>query len=405
MLVILLSVLFLGYTAIIGEKYFPFSKGVAALGMAAISWIVVFFMHTAKEPEFFFQVRAILQNTGEIVFFLFTLILIVEVMHVNHAFEPIKTWLNKISSSSLIAVIAIVTFFLSSILDNLATTILMFQLGAHFFPDSSLKKKLGALIVVAANAGGVFSPIGDITTTMLWLENCITTKKIILSLFFPSLLAFFFPFVWSWLQRRKTTKNSYKIATKIKGKGILVAGILLLLSIPFLHAWLHLSPLVGGSIALSILLVPYLFSKGSTKEKIATLFFSIDFSAMAVFLGTLLTIGAFQLGSILAQIPPILEPYLDNTWAMGGFFMVFSALGGAISFIAALIQSYSHLPPDHSLWILAAYSAGIGGSLTLIGSPAGLYLMGKENIGFFFYLRYIGLPTFIGAMAGLFLLA
>jgi Na+/H+ antiporter NhaD/arsenite permease-like protein len=312
----------------------------------------------------------------------------------------------------LLWIICIVSFFLSSILDNLTTSIVMVSLIRRLVPEKQLRLTFAGMIVIAANAGGAWTPIGDVTTTMLWIGGQISTVNIIKVLFVPSLVCMLVPllFLGFTLKGRPMEQSgSAHSGEEISGgKLMLILGIAALVSVPVFKTLTHLPPYLGMLCGLGILWVvselihPDLDDAAKKNYTVAGALSRVDVPSVLFFLGILLAVGALESMQLLNQFAGYLDRTLGDQRIIITLIGVLSAVIDNVPLVAASMGMYSldTYPMDHMIWEYLAYCAGTGGSILIIGSAAGVAVMGMEKVDFIWYLKKISLWALLGYLAG-----
>jgi Na+/H+ antiporter NhaD/arsenite permease-like protein len=329
---------------------------------------------------------------------------IVELIDAHDGFEIITQRIKTISKHKLIWIIAILTFFLSSVLDNLTTAIVMVSLVTKLAAEKNDRLMLAGLIVIAANAGGAWSPIGDVTTTMLWIGGQITAMNIILKLFIPSLVCLLVPLLFMQLvfkgnvQRPEVNKvegDSKPILRE--GKIVFVIGLLVLLLVPIFKTLTHLPPFMGILMGLGILWVVTEILHGDKDEAdratytVAYALRRIDTPSILFFLGILLAVAALESTGQLVVAANWMDSTLKDQNLIAITIGLLSSVVDNVPLVAATQGMYSLdvYHTDHYFWEFLAYTTGTGGSLLIIGSAAGIAAMGIEKINFIWYLKKI----------------
>jgi Na+/H+ antiporter NhaD/arsenite permease-like protein len=341
---------------------------------------------------------------------------IVELIATYGGFDIITEKITTTSQSRLLWIISMITFFMSALLDNLTTTIVMAALVSKIVHDSKLRLMYVGLIVIAANAGGAWSPIGDVTTTMLWIGGQISTVSIISQLFLPSFISLLIPtYVLSTqmkgvLLKPKSNKESEMNADGDFGKKtIFWVGLIGLLSVPVFKAITHLPPFMGMLLALgAIWVVSELLLKDKeehvkSKLSIFRVIEKIDLPSILFFLGILLSVGALQTMGMLTSAADWLTDNFKNQTVVVTIIGLLSAIVDNVPLVAAAMGMYSleQFPMDDTFWELLAFCAGTGGSILIIGSAAGVAAMGIAKIEFFWYLKKMSWLALIGYFAGI----
>lgn len=407
---ILLIILFvLGYLAIILEHPLKVSKSAVALLMAVSCW-AVFFVGHAHEPALnVTHLQENLASVAQIVFFLIGAMVIVELIDSHGGFKLITDAIRTPSQRKMLWLISFISFFLSSILDNLTTTILMISLLRKLIPDQKSRFLFGCLIVIAANAGGAWTPIGDITTTMLWIEGQISTMAVMKTLFTPSLVSLLVPLLYFTFRvkgRLPLPAKQLEIKEEPGARIILCLGIAALVSVPIIKAVTGLPPFMGILINLSLL---WLLTDGlhQIEERrhlrIPHILAKIDLSGVLFFLGILLAVGALESAHLLSDLATWLGSQISSLPLIATLIGILSAIIDNVPLVAATMGMYpiEQFPQDHTLWHMIAYAAGTGGSLLVIGSTAGVAFMGLEKVDFLSYMKKVTLPTLVGYLAGM----
>jgi Na+/H+ antiporter NhaD/arsenite permease-like protein len=412
---LIVLIFLLGYTTIVLEHKFSINKAASALLTGVLCWTVVALVSTNIKATSH-QLNEQLSEIAGILFFLMAAMTIVELMATYGGFEIITAQIHTTSQTKLMWIIAFITFFMSALLDNLTTTIVMATLMGKIVSDAKLKLMYIGMIVIAANAGGAWSPIGDVTTTMLWIGGQISSKGIITQLFLPSLVSLLVPLGVLSFQMKGTlpTKNEdfQKADTEealFGKKAIFWVGLVSLLSVPIFKAVTHLPPYMGMLLALgTIWAVAEAMIKNKSDEiknklSIFRVIERIDMPSILFFLGILLAVGALQSIGILNSAADWLSENVKNQTAVVTIIGLLSAIVDNVPLVAATIGMYSleQFPMDNPFWQLLAFCAGTGGSILIIGSAAGVAAMGIAQIEFFWYLKKMGSLALLGYFAGI----
>ena len=413
---LLILIFVLTYVAIAFEHPLQINKSATALIGAGLLWTV----YAIAGPEAKVVDAAIsdsLMATAQIVFFLMGAMTIVEVVDAHDGFEVITARIQTTKLSSLMCLVGFVTFFLSSILDNLTTTIVMISLMRKLLDKRDDRLFFAGIIVIAANAGGAWSPIGDVTTTMLWIGGQITTVAIIQSVFLPALISLLVPLLVTsfWLKGQAVVPPALSAqnatgasTTPFERQLMFYLGLGILMAVPAFKTWTHLPPFMGILFGLGLLwLVGDLVHKEKPDEDKAHLTLGhaltrIDLPSIVFFIGILLSVATLEHTHILKDV----AQWLDNTVGRQDVIVMIIGLVSAIvdnvPLVAASMGMYSleQYPVDSFLWEFLAYCAGTGGSILIIGSAAGVAAMGLEKIDFIWYLKKISGLAFLGYVAG-----
>ena len=329
--------------------------------------------------------------------------------------EKIIDRIKKTYKAKLIWLIALITFFLSAILDNLTTTIVMASILNKLIEDQKTKWKLLGLVVIAANAGGAFSPIGDVTTTMLWIGGQLTALNIIKQSFFASFICMALPTIIinnsikGNIILKKEVQHSLNYTSNAKERNfIFLAGIICLLFVPVFKGVTHLPPYMGMLLCLGVMWVitEVIHHKKHESEKgllsVNHALRKIDTPSILFFFGILLSVNSLQFIGVLPKMAQQLNELIGNLNVVAISIGMLSAIFDNVPLVAALQNMYTlqTYPTDHHFWELLAYAAGTGGSILIIGSAAGVAVMGMEKIDFFWYLKNISWIALIGFLSG-----
>ncbi len=402
----------IGYMAIIIESSININKAASALLMGVITWMFLFLIQGSDWYDNLHKLSESLGEVSQIIFFLIGAMAIVELIDSHRGFTMITDLIQTNSKRKLLWVLGFITFFLSSILDNLTTTIVMVSLLRKLVPEQEDRMLLGAMVVIAANAGGAFSPIGDVTTTMLWIKGNITTLAIIQKLFFPSLISLITALLIMGKGMKgtfpKLVKRAHEEKTEPGAKLVFFVGIGALMFVPIFKALTGLPPFMGVLIGLGILwlVTDFVHAERESRKhlKIPYILTRIDVSSVLFFLGILLCINALNTAGILANLAQILDQIVHhNVTVITTIIGLVSAVVDNVPLVAAGIGMYDLQtnPPDSPLWQLLAYCAGTGGSILIIGSAAGVAFMSLEKATFMWYLKKAGWVAFISYIAGI----
>jgi len=355
-------------------------------------------------------------KTAEILIFLIGAMTIVEIIDLHKGFSVITNRITTTSKKKMLWMICILAFFLSATLDNLASTIVLVSLLRRLVPDREERLWFVSLGVIAANAGGAWSPIGDVTTTMLWIGEKVTTPGLIVNLVVPSFVCLAVPtFVASLLPAFKgsinlTSRDKEREAEKnsvLSSKLMLTVGIMALVSVPVFKSITHLPPYIGMMLALGIvwLVSEYIHPEEDFSESKKHLYSAhtalsrIEMSSILFFLGILMAVGSLESLGILANLAGQLDAAIPTQEVVVMLLGVFSAIIDNVPLVAASMGMYDFVVDD-KMWHFIAYAAGTGGSMLIIGSAAGVAAMGMERIDFIWYLKKISWLAAIGFVAG-----
>ncbi|XP_042488653.1 sodium/proton antiporter 2 isoform X2 [Macadamia integrifolia] len=402
----------LGYAGIIFEESLAFNKSGVGLLMAVSLWVI----RSIGAPSTDIAVKELSNasaEVSEIVFFLLGAMTIVEIVDAHQGFKLVTDNITTRKPKTLLWVVGFVTFFLSSILDNLTSTIVMVSLLRKLVPPSEFRKFLGAVVVIAANAGGAWTPIGDVTTTMLWIHGQISTLQTMKDLFIPSITSLVVPLALMSLTSEVNGKgqNSPNVLASEqmapRGKLVFSVGIGALVFVPVFKAITGLPPYMGMLLGLGFLwiLTDAIHYGESERQKLRVpqALSRIDTQGALFFLGILLSVGSLEASGLLRELANYLDAHIPNIELIASAIGVVSAIIDNVPLVAATMGMYdlSSFPQDSELWQLVAYCAGTGGSMLVIGSAAGVAFMGMEKADFFWYLRKVSGFAFAGYTAGI----
>lgn len=409
----LVIVFVIAYAAIALEHPFKVNKSAPALVGAGLLWII----YALSAGDVTHQLNESVSITARIVFFLMGAMTIVEVVDAHDGFDVITERIRTTSMTTLLWIVGFVTFFLSAVLDNLTTTIVMMSLMKKLLGQREDRLFFGGIIVIAANAGGAWSPIGDVTTTMLWIGGQITALEIIKGVLLPSIVNLLVPLaVISFMLRGKTVVCPEKTGnctgryetTAFERNFMFFAGLGILCAVPVFKAVTHLPPFMGILFGLGLLwLAGELIHRGKEDEEkhhltLVAALQRIDMGSLVFFIGILLAVATLEHTHILESIAQWLDRTVGDQAVIVSIFGLVSAIVDNVPLVAASMGMYSlqQFPPDSFLWEFLAYAAGTGGSILIIGSAAGVAAMGIEKIEFFWYVRKISLYALIGYIGG-----
>ena len=416
MIILLLTIFILGYTAIAFEHSLKINKTASALLTGVLCWVVYVF----GSPDKVLVNEQLLRHLGDvsgILFFLLGAMTIVELVDAHDGFEIITDFIRQTNKRRLIWIIGFLSFFLSAVLDNLTATIVMVSLLRKLIKNHDDRLLFVGIVVIAANAGGAWTPIGDVTTTMLWIGGQISSTNIMLKLFVPSLICLIIPLAVVSLQlagkaERPLNINEFgeKQHTRRQQIIVLILGVLSLVFVPIFKTITHLPPFMGMLFSLGVMwaVTEIMHGKGDVEKKkhltLVSALHKIDIASILFFLGILLAIAALESADILSQMALWLSNTIGNLSAIVMTIGLSSAVVDNVPLVAATQGMYSltRYPMDNYIWEFLAYCAGTGGSILVIGSAAGVAAMGMEKINFFWYIKKISWLALIGYFAGAF---
>ena len=417
MIAALIIVFVIAYIFIALEEPMRINKSAAALIGAGVLW-TVYAMGTGMPDRIDEELAGSLSQTAQIAFFLLGAMTIVEVVDAHDGFTVITSRLRTTTMGTLVWFLSGVTFFLSAALDNLTTTIVMVSLARKLLADREDRLPIIGMIIIAANAGGAWSPIGDVTTTMLWIGGRVTTGAIVSKLILPSLANMLVPLaiVGTGLRGRPIVgpkpldhaAETPPSRPSFERNLMFVLGVATLLAVPVFKAVTHLPPYLGILLGLGVVWAvgDFMHRKKTAEEKekvtIAHALTRIDMSAITFFIGILLAVATLEHSGVLAGIAGWLDRTIGRLDVIVLVFGLISAVVDNVPMVAAGMGMYpmATYPADSFLWEFMAYCAGTGGSILIIGSAAGVAAMGMERIDFIWYLRRFSLLALIGYLAG-----
>lgn len=410
MIALIVGIFIMGYVAIAFEHSIKINKAASALITGVLCWSVyaVYTSDKAIPPE---QLGEHLGQVSGILFFLLGAMTIVELIDAHDGFELITKYIQTTSKKKLVWIVAFISFFLSAVLDNLTTAIVMVSLLRSMIDDKRDRLLFIGLVVIAANAGGAWSPIGDVTTTMLWLGGQISAGPVMMQLFLPSLVCCIVPAFLISLQVKGNFERSNEIV--VSGNkarnAVFFLGVGSLLFVPVFKTITHLPPYMGILFGLGLLwFITEMIHSGKDEEEKGLLSVNhalrkIDTPSILFFLGILLSVAALQSTGVLGNVAVWMDSTIGNIPAITFCIGLLSSIVDNVPLVAAAQGMYTleQFPGDHSFWMLLAYCAGTGGSVLIIGSAAGVAAMGMEKIDFIWYLKKIAWLALLGYIAGM----
>ena len=415
---ILITMIFIaGYAAIAFEHTIKINKTASALLTGVLCW-VVYIVGNVDSDLVSKQLYEHLGQISGILFFLLSAMTIVELIDAHDGFDVITSKITTKDKRKLLWIISFVTFFLSAVLDNLTTTIVMVSLLRKLINDKQTRMFFIGMVVIAANAGGAWTPIGDVTTTMLWIGGQITTGNIMIKLFLPSLICILIPLILlsfrikGKIENTSISENKQKVKTSgFHQKLILTLGIGALVFVPVFKTVTNLPPFMGILYGLGVLWVATeIIHKNKNDEdkdvySVVHALRKADVPSVLFFLGILVAIAALESTHQLADLAAYMDRTIGNINIIVISIGLLSAIIDNVPLVAATMGMYDMqtFPTDHYFWEFIAYCAGTGGSCLIIGSAAGVAAMGMEKIDFFWYVKKISLLALLGYFAGAFI--
>ncbi len=423
----IIVVFIIGYFFIAIESVTEINKAAIALLMCVVCWSL--FMMSPESyisadnviAEVGEKIKMSLGETGETLFFLMGAMTIVEIVDSNGGFNFVRDTIKTRSKRKLLWRIAFMAFFLSAILDNLTTSIVMIMVLRKLVQERKERLLYAALVIIAANSGGAFSPIGDVTTIMLWIKGVITTQGVITEIFIPSLVSMVIPaLILSYsLQGKFPKEQNLQVAevsafTKTQRNIIFWLGVGGLCFVPIFRSLTNLPPFMGILLVLGILwTVTEIFHRSTDEEdtmakRVTELLTRIDLSTILFFLGILMAVSCLEHIGVLTALGESLDQISHgNHYLVTGIIGVLSSIVDNVPLVAGAMGMYpvaavGDMAVDGIFWQLLAYCAGVGGSMLIIGSAAGVVVMGLEKITFGWYLKRITWIAFVGYLCGMF---
>ena len=419
----------IGYACIALESLTRVNKAAIALLMCVVCWTLLmmnpgsFYPNIAGNEVVHHIAEVIEHHLGDAagtLFFLMGAMTIVEIVDSNGGFNFVRDALKTRSKRKLLWRVAFMTFFLSAILDNLTTSIVMIMVLRKLVQSRSERMLYAALIIISANSGGAFSPIGDVTTIMLWIKGVITTQGVLTEIFIPSLVSMLIPATIISLQlegkfdkEQNLPKSTASQFTKVQRDIIFWLGVGGLIFVPIFKTITHLPPFMGILLVLGILWTTTEIFHYSTDEddtmakRVSDIMSKIDLSTIMFFLGILMAVAVLQeIGVLTAMGEGLNEAFSGNYYLINGIIGVLSSIVDNVPLVAGCMGMYpvaeaGPMGVDGIFWQLLAYCAGVGGSMLIIGSAAGVVVMGLEKITFGWYLKHITWIAFVGYLGGI----
>ena len=411
---ILIFIFCIGYTAIIFENIIGINKSATAILTGVLSWCAYSFYISPTPKHTAEQLNQHISEIAGIVFFLLGAMTIVEIIDAHDGFDIITDNLKTRRKVILLWLIGILTFFLSSLLDNLTTTIVMVSILQKIITDKKERLLLTGIVIIAANAGGAWSPIGDVTTSMLWIGDQISATAIVKNIFLPSFVCMIVPLIGlsfqmkGYFEPKINEKNLPRNTTLSERNLVFCIGMLGLLCVPIFKSSTHLPPYMGMLLSLSLIwLITEIIHRDKTdadKELLLALnaLRKIDTPSILFFVGILLSVAALSSSGTLISFANSISGFIKNDMSIVFAAGLFSAVVDNVPLVAAFQGMYTlqQFHTDHSFWLFLAYTTGTGGSLLIIGSAAGVVAMGMENISFGWYLKKISIWALAGFLSG-----
>ncbi len=414
MLVAIIIIFVVGYLAITLEHFIKINKAATALLTGVVCWTIYIFTPTDTHHAITHLSEHMSEIAG-ILFFLIGAMTIVELIDAHDGFDVITSVISTTNKRKLLWIIASLAFVLSAILDNLTTTIVLVSLLRKLIDDKKDRMLFIGMVIIAANAGGAWSPIGDVTTTMLWIGGQISAGHIITNLILPSLVCLLVPLIITTFMIRGTAQRPVadpnappKDTTPRQRNIIFFSGLIILLCVPVFKTITHLPPYMGMLAGLALLwIISEIVHKDKDEEvknsySVMYALSKIDTPSILFFLGILIAISALQTTGQLGDFATYINSNIGDTNLIVMSIGLLSAIVDNVPLVAASIGMYDlqTYPQDHYFWTFLAYAAGTGGSALIIGSAAGVAAMGMEKIDFFWYVKRISWLALLGYFAG-----
>lgn len=423
----------LGYLCIALEHRIKIDKSATALAMFAVIWSV--YALASGDADTGSKLLEHLGSTCETLVFLIGAMTIVDLIDRNGGFSIITDHITSRNKITLLWTLAFITFFMSAVLDNMTTTIIMIMMLRKLVPTLRDRWIYAGVIIIAANTGGAWSPIGDVTTIMLWMRGNVTAGSLILYLMVPCLVSMVIPVVMAMRKLRGGTLMLPQVeaATPLPrgvgkrfSRGVLYLGVAGLLFVPVFKSLTGLPPYVGMMLSLGVVWIVTEWIYGhrklniseDSKHRVSQIVKNIDMPTILFFLGILMSVAGLQTAGILSDTANFLDRSIHEVFTITSIIGVLSSVIDNVPLVAACIgmypmpdvaaiaasadPAYAQLfAPDGLFWLLLSYCAGVGGSILIIGSAAGVVAMGLERIDFAWYLKNISLMAFVGYVAGI----
>jgi Na+/H+ antiporter NhaD/arsenite permease-like protein len=437
MVLLMICLFVLCYVAIATEHQIHVNKAATALILCSLLWTIYIFYAPAlntpvgvqKTTEYVTKVELIegVGEVAEILFFLMGAMTIVELIDVHGGFNIITRRITTKNKKTLLCILTGITFIMSAVLDNLTTTIVIVMLLRKLVQDQKERWYFAAVVILAANAGGAFSPIGDVTTIMLWVKGNVTTQHLIPELILPSIVAAVLPMLIMSRKLKGDLEYSSEVVesesheptaaemvTNKERNIIFYLGIGALVFVPIFKAITHLPPYLGVALGLGVLWVYtelMYHEKGDSikeekKARIQKVVKRIDMTTILFFLGILMAVNALSFAGILRELSEWLDQSVGNIYAINIIIGILSSIVDNVPLVAGAMKMYeidpttAYFAVDGAFWLFLAYCAGVGGSILIVGSAAGVVVMGLEKVSFGWYLKEVSLIALLGYLAG-----
>lgn len=430
MITFMIVVFVIGYLMIAIEHVLEVNKATFALLMAGVLWTIL--SVSGIIPDLDQNLLEHLGETCETLVFLIGAMIIVELIDKYKGFNFITNYIHSHSKRKLLITVSIITFFMSAVLDNMTTTIVMIMMLRRLLSEQSDRWLFAGVVVIAANSGGAWSPIGDVTTIMLWMNDNVTSSKLIANLFLPCIVSAVIPACMACAMIKNNDMEHVKPVAEAQlavispslSRLVLITGVAGLLFVPVFKTLTGLPPFVGMMISLGVLwlmteiIVRKCNLDSSIEGRVSQVVRNIDMPTILFFLGILLAVGALQSAGILTEIANFLDRTIHEPFIINTIIGLLSSVIDNVPLVAACMDMYPVLDPsilstladpaysqnfivDGLFWQLLSFCAGVGGSILVIGSAAGVVAMGLEKISFWWYLKRISFMALVGYFGGI----
>ena len=429
MISVIVTIFVLGYTCIALEHKLKVNKAATALVMFGLIW-TIYALHSGDVTS---SLMEHLGSTCETLVFLIGAMTIVEIIDIYGGFNVITRYVTTKNKFKLLWIVAIMTFFISAVLDNMTTTIIMIMMLHKIVDEPKDRMFFASVVVIAANSGGAWSPIGDVTTIMLWMRGNATAMGLMSYLILPSMVSLLIPV---FLMSRKFKNSTQLVLSSVEKNNsvvgvssrlsamVLVVGVLCLVSVPIFKSLTGLPPYLGVMFSLGIL---WVFTEivcdykknffEESKFRVVQILRRIDMATILFFLGILMSVAGLQSMGVLKSVANFLDANVHEVFSITTVIGMLSSIVDNVPLVAACMGMYpivdvaelatavdpqylQFFTVDGLFWILLAYCAGVGGSLLIIGSAAGVVAMGLEKLDFMWYMKNVTLNAFLGYLAG-----
>ncbi|MDF2549406.1 MAG: hypothetical protein K0S07_473 [Chlamydiales bacterium] len=396
-----------GYLAIVCEQWTKVNKGMAALMSSILCWVAIFQEPLLSSADLTRILGEGIFSVIRVLFYLLGALVIVEVINAHKGFHALSTLFLVRSQKLFFWLVGFTAFFISSLLCNMSTSIVMITIFSKLIKDKEQRLLLGSAVVVAVNAGGTWTPLGDLSTSILWLNDCTSAWGMISNIFWPSMTCLI---VYLLLNHRHVKGSldisDHSVALYQKEPGscmVLLCGIIGLLFVPFFPPVTGLPPFMGVLFGVSLIwLLTDLIHRQREDLKVPAILAKIDMSVIFFYLGLLLSINALESAGLLSRLAEKIYFYIPDYNLRALALGMISSLLDNIALIATCVAMFDPAlyPMDHPFWLLLSYTVGSGGSLVLIGSAAGIAFMGLEKVNFMWYLRHVTPKVLIAYLSG-----